>query len=250
MKKVLFAVALMFGALTVRAQQSVVKEAKSKKGNPVEAAKIIEAALTNPETANDPNTWKLAGDFQKAIYDAENEKMYLSAVDKSKVADTTKMYNSLAKLFEYYLKCDEVEQAQVASGALKKAKLRKKNADALKAVRMNLAAGGGDAYNAGNYKAALKLFGLFVDVAEAPMFAEDPAVSADTLTSLHAAYASLAANMIEDKENVIKYGNIGKEHKDEGYRSLMCMAEVYAGDTIQWLEVIKEGAEKFPAHAA
>lgn len=247
MKKVLFAVALMFGALTVSAQQSVVKEAKSKKGNPVEAAKIIEAALTNPETANDPNTWKLAGDFQKAIYDAENEKMYLSAVDKSKVADTTKMYNSLAKLFEYYLKCDEVEQAQVASGALKKAKLRKKNADALKAVRMNLAAGGGDAYNAGNYKAALKLFGLFVDVAEAPMFAEDPAVSADTLTSLYAAYASLAANMIEDKENVIKYGNIGKEHKDEGYRSLMCMAEVYAGDTIKWLEVIKEGAEKFPA---
>ena len=79
MKKVLFAVALMFGALTVSAQQSVVKEAKSKKGNPVEAAKIIEAALTNPETANDPNTWKLAGDFQKAIYDAENEKMYLSA---------------------------------------------------------------------------------------------------------------------------------------------------------------------------
>ena len=48
MKKVLFAVALMFGALTVSAQQSVVKEAKSKKGNPAEAAKIIEAALTNP----------------------------------------------------------------------------------------------------------------------------------------------------------------------------------------------------------
>ena len=246
MKKVFFAVALMLGALTVQAQKSVVKEAKSKKGNPAEAAKIIEAALTNPETANDPNTWKLAGDFQKAIYDAENEKMYLSAVDKSKVADTTKMYNSLAKWFEYYLKCDEVEQAQVASGALKKAKLRKKNADALKAVRLNLASFGGDAYNNGNYKAALNMFGLFVDVAGAPMFAEDPSVSADTLTSLYAAYASLAANMLEDKENVLKYGKIGKEHKDEGYRSLMCMAEVYAGDTIKWLEVIKEGATKFP----
>ena len=246
MKKVLFAVALMFGALTVSAQQSVVKEAKSKKGNPAEAAKIIEAALTNPETANDPNTWKLAGDFQKAIYDAENEKMYLSAVDKSKVADTTKMYNSLAKWFEYYLKCDEVEQAQVASGALKKAKLRKKNAEALKAVRQNLASFGSDAYNSGNYKASLKLFGLFVDVAEAPMFSEDPTVSADTLNSLFAAYASLAANMLQDKDNVLKYGKIGKEHKDEGYRSLMCMAEVYAGDTIKWLEVIKEGAAKFP----
>ena len=83
MKKVLFAVALMCGALTASAQVSVVKEAKSKKANPEEAAKIIEAALTNPETANDPNTWQLAGDFQKAIYDAENEKAYMANVDKS-----------------------------------------------------------------------------------------------------------------------------------------------------------------------
>ena len=108
MKKVLFAAALLFGAITASAQLSVVKEAKALKGKPEEAAKVIEAALTNSETANDPETWKLAGDFQKAIYDAENEKMYLSAVDKSKVADTAKMYNSLVKMFEYYLKCDEV----------------------------------------------------------------------------------------------------------------------------------------------
>ena len=52
--------------------------------------------------------------------------------------------------------------------------------------------------------------------------------------------------MLKDKENVIKYGQIGKEHKEEGYRALMCMAEAYAGDTLQWLEVIKEGTEKFP----
>ena len=91
-----------------------------------------------------------------------------------------------------------------------------------------------------------KYFGLFVDVVNTPMFANDPEMQADTLTSLYASYASLAANMIKDNENVIKYGKIGKNHKDEGYRALMCMAEAYAGDTIQWLEVIKEGTEKFP----
>jgi hypothetical protein len=61
----------------VSAQVSVVKEAKSLKSKPEEAAKAIEPALTNPETANDPETWKLAGDFQKAIYDEENMKLYL-----------------------------------------------------------------------------------------------------------------------------------------------------------------------------
>ena len=242
MKKVLFVTALLLGAFTASAQESVVKQAKKLKSKPAEAAKVLEAALTNPETANDPNTWQLAGDFQKAIYDDENMKLFLP----NEKADTAKLYNSLIKMFDYYLKCDEVEQAGVANGTIKKAKLRSKNAATLKKVRLNLVNGGGDAYNKGDYAAAMKYFGLFVDVVNTPMFANDAEIQADTLTSLYASYASLAANMLKDKENVIKYGQIGKEHKEEGYRALMCMAEVYAGDTLQWLEVIKEGTEKFP----
>lgn len=128
MRKVLFTVALLLTACFVSAQVSVVKEAKSLKSKPEEAAKAIEPALTNPETANDPETWKLAGDFQKAIYDEENMKLYLPGGQ----ADTTKLYNSLAKMYDFYLKCDEIEQAKVQSGELKKPKFRKKNADALK----------------------------------------------------------------------------------------------------------------------
>lgn len=71
--------------------------------------------MTNPETANDPETWKLAGDFQKAMYDDENMKLYLPGGQ----ADTTRLYNSLAKMYEYYLKCDEMEQAKVKSGEMK-----------------------------------------------------------------------------------------------------------------------------------
>ena len=53
-------------------------------------------------------------------------------------ADTTKLYNSLAKMYDFYLKCDEIEQAKVQSGELKNPKFRKKNADALKTLRLNL----------------------------------------------------------------------------------------------------------------
>lgn len=253
MKKVLFTAALLFGAFAASAQVSVVKDAKAKKANPAEAAKIIEPALTNPETANDPETWKLAGDFQKAIYDAENEKLYLSQVDKTKVADMPTMYNSLLKMFEYYLKCDELEQAKVANGELKKAKLRKKNADALLQVYSNLANGGIEAFNANDYVSAQKFFSAYVDIAENPMFEEKAAeLKADTLHTLYANYAAMAAAMRDPKDAaaVIKYGNIGKENKSEGWRGLMFMAETYAdkekGDSIKWLEVVKEGAEKFP----
>lgn len=245
MKKVLFTVALLLTACVASAQLSVVKEAKALKSKPEEAAKAIEPALTNPETSNDPETWKLAGDFQKAIYDEENMKLFLPGGQ----ADTTKLYNSLVKMFEYYLKCDETEQAKVQSGELKKAKYRKKNADALKAVRMNLINGGADAYNRSDYAAAQKYFGLFVDVVNEPLFADDAALKADTLNALYANYAAMAAAMQKDNNDVIKYGKIGKEDKNEGWRSLMYMAETYSkelNDTAKWLEVLKEGTDRFP----
>ena len=210
MKKVLFSAALFFTACAVSAQESVVKEAKSAKSDPVKAAQIIEPALTDPSTANDPETWKLAGDFQKSIYDDENMKLYLPGGQ----ADTAKLYNSLAKMFEYYTKCDEVEQAKVQSGELKKPKLRKKLAKTLATVRPQLTNAGSDAYNAGNY-------------------------------------AALAANSLKDNAAVIKYATIGKEHKEEGYRSLMCLAEAYGKgetpDSAKWLTTIQEGVEKFPS---
>ena len=248
MKKVLFTVALMFGAMVASAQVSVVKEAKSMKKDPAAAAKVLEAALTNPETANDPNTWQLAGDLQKAIYDEENMKLYVPGGQ----ADMPKMYNAMMKMFEYYLKCDEVEQAGVANGTVKKAKLRKKNAETLLKVRPNLGNGGVEAFNVNDYESAQKYFGLFVDVTENPMFADQAAaLKADTLNSLYANYAAMAATMREPKDiaSVIKYGNIGKENAAEGWRSLMFMAEVDGKDqvdSVKWLETIKVGAASFP----
>lgn len=247
MKKILFSAALLFSVCSMSAQESVVKEAKSAKSDPVKAAEILEPALVDPSTASDPETWKLAGDFQKAIYDEENMKLYLPDGQ----ADTTKLYSSLAKMFEYYTKCDEVEQAKVKSGELKKPKLRKKLAKTLVTVRPNLTNAGSDAYNAGNYANALKFFGLYVDAPQNPLFADEDAVKNDTLTPLIANYAALAANTLKDEAAVIKYATIGKNHKDEGYRSLMCLAEVYGKgektDSVQWLATIKEGVEKFPA---
>ena len=247
MKKVLFTAALFFAACAVSAQESVIKEAKSAKANPEEAAKIIEPALADPTTANDPETWKLAGDFQKAIYDDENMKLYLPGGK----ADTARLYNSLAKMFEYYMKCDEVEQAKVKSGELKKPKLRKKLAKELATVRPQLTNAGIEAFNSNNYPNALKYFGLFVDAPASPVFEDNAEIKNDTLTPLFANYAALAANFVKDNAAIIKYATIGKEHKEEGYRSLMCLAEVYGKgetpDSAQWLATIKEGVEKFPA---
>lgn len=247
MKKQFLTALLLLAGLATNAQVAVVKEAKSAKSNPEKAAQILLPALSDPTTASDPQTWKLAGDFQKAIYDAENMKLYIPAGGN---ADTTKLYNSLAKLFEYYQKCDEVEQALVANGTLKKAKLRKGLASELAKVRPNLTNAGSDAFNAGKYEDALRFFSLFVDAAEQPLFEKEEAVKNDTLTPLIANYAALAAVQSKNEPATLKYAKIGKSHKEEGYRGLMCLAEVYGKgeqkDSTLWLATIKEGVERFP----
>ena len=247
MKRVLFSVALFMAAFVASAQESVVKEAKANKNDPAKAAQILEPALVNPETANDPETWKLAGDFQKEIYDAENLKMF---VPGNEPADTAKFCSSLEKMYEYYLKCDEVEQAQVKSGELKKPKLRKKIAKTLAEVRPNLTFGGSEAFNSQRYADALKFFGMYVDGVNNPIFEEEPTIKNDSLVDLIACYAAMAANQVGDRAAVIKYGNIGKTNKEEGYRALMCISEISAKsenpDSTQWLAAVKEGCERFP----
>lgn len=246
MKKVLFTAALFFATCAVSAQESVVKEAKSAKSDPAKAAQILEPALSDPTTSKDPETWKLAGDLQKAIYDEENMKLYLPGGQ----ADTAKLYNSLAKMFDYYTKADAAEQVMVSNGTLKKAKLRSKLGKTLATVRPNLTNAGSDAYNAGDYGKALKFFGLYVDAAQEPMFADIDAVKNDTLTALIANYAALAANSLNNKDAIIKYAEVGKTHKEEGYRSLMCLAEAYGKgenpDSTKWLATINEGVQEFP----
>ena len=244
MKKLVLTSAFIFVAFAAFAQKSVVKQAKNET-DAAKAAEILAPALVDPETGNDPETWLLAGDIQKKIYDAENMKLYLG-----QPADTNKYYNSLYNMFEYYQKCDDLEQALVQSGELKKPKLRKKYDKELLNVRPNLPGAGTFVYNKGDYPTALKYFGLYVDSQKSPIFAEAENVQNDTLVSLIACYATLAANSLHDKNAIIKYANIGKDDKVEGSRAMLCLAEVYRqgekADSVQWLAVVKEGAEKYP----
>lgn len=255
MKKVLLsAAALLFSVYAANAQESVVKEAKSAKSDPVKAAEILEPALVDPSTANDPETWKLAGDFQKSIYDGENQKLYFlrNGLPSDSPVDTLKLGNSITKMYEYYLKCDEIEQAKVKSGELKKPKLRKKIVKVLAdpSVRENMYVLGGTALNNGDYANAVKILGLYIDTSKNPIFETEDAVKNDTLVPFYAAYATYAAYSIKDKDAVIKYAAVGKEHKEEGFRALWALAELYkseeVADSVQWLATIKEGVEKFP----
>lgn len=247
MKKVLFSVVLLLGASTMSyAQVKSVKEAKKIASSMTpdfnKAEELINAALTDPETKDDPNTWNVAGMIQKRINESEMQKAYLR-----QPFDTIKAYNSLLKMYEYYVKCDELAQIPNEKGKIKN-KYRKSNASAMLAERPNLVNGGIQYFNLNDNASALKFFGTYVESASYPMLEKENLAVADTLLPQIAYYATLAANGAKDYDAIIKYSDYAVKDKENGAVAMQLYADALKckGDTAQWLESLKKGIVQFP----
>ncbi|WP_321437066.1 tetratricopeptide repeat protein [uncultured Bacteroides sp.] len=246
MKRVLFSIVMLLAAGFSFAQEKDVKQAKSLaedvKPNFTEAEKLINGALENAETKNQANTWNVAGLIQKRINEKEIEKAYLR-----QPYDTLKSYNSLYKMFGYFLKCDELEKTPNEKGKVK-FKYRKDNAATILTERVNLINGGSQYYNLGKNKEALDYFGMYVDLASAPMLEKEQIASKDTLLSTVAFYACLAASRMNDYPNAIKYGLIAKKDKQSGKDAMQLIADAYKAqkDTANWVQTLKDGILAYP----
>jgi tetratricopeptide (TPR) repeat protein len=251
MKKILFSVALMMVAGSSFAQLKNVKEAKSaansEKPDFNKAEQLINAALTNDETKNDPATWDAAGYIQKRINEEQSKIAYLK-----NPYDTLKAYSSLLNMFEYYVKCDELSEVPDEKGKIKN-KYRKANAATMLAERPNLMNGGIEFYNRNDYKQAVKYFGTYVESASYPMIKASSKVDiaeSDTLLPLMAYYASLAANSCDDKAAILKYAPIAVKDKENGAVAMQLYSDALksTGDSIAWLKSLQDGILQFPSN--
>jgi Flp pilus assembly protein TadD len=231
------------------AQEKNVKEANNiiKGGRPnfQQAEQLINAALTNAETKDDAETWNVAGLVQKKFGEEESKKVYLR-----QRFDTAAYYNSILKMCQYFIKCDELAQIPDAKGKIKN-KYRKANTASIKMDRSNLYIGGVDAYNKGMNKEALAFFGMYVEIPNLPMFDEDQELKGDTLVPDVAYYAELAASRLDDYDAILKYGQYGMNSKGNGQFATELVANAYKakGDTAQWIATLKEGIQKYPDYA-
>lgn len=249
MKRVLFSMILLIIASFAFAQEKNVKEAK-KIANEVKpdfskAEQLINEALTNPETKDNPETWDVAGFIQKRINEKEMENAYLK-----KPYDTLKVYNSVLNMYNYFLKCDELAQTPNEKGKVKN-KYRKANAVTMIAERSNLINGGIQYFNLDKNKEALSFFAAYVDASAHPIFEKENFVEKDTVLPQVAYYASLAAAKMENYPAVLKYAPFAKNDKEVGKYALEFMATAYKAqaDTAKWVETLKEGIQKYPQHA-
>lgn len=248
MKKIVFSVVLLLAAGFVFAQEKAVKEAKKIVNGTspdfAKAEKLINGALTNPETKDLAETWNVAGLIQRKRSEKEMEKAYLR-----QPYDTMQVYNSALNMCKYFFKCDELAQIPNEKGKIKN-KYRKPNSSEILAERGNLINGGIQYFNQDKNKEALEFFGTYVDMLNQPMFADNEQVKNDTLMPQIAYYASLAAMKMEDYPSVLKYAPYAKDDKEVGKYAMEFVSTALKaeGDTAKWVISLQEGVQKYPDH--
>jgi tetratricopeptide (TPR) repeat protein len=230
------------------AQTKSVKEAKGLVGdvkpNFQQAEKLINEAMTNPETKDLPETWDVAGLIQKRFNEEQTKNAFLK-----KPYDTLATYNSILKMYQYYVKCDELAQIPNEKGKIKN-KYRKANAESMMSDRPNLINGGIQFFNSNKNEEALKFFGTYVESASYPMLADKNLAKNDTLIPQIAYYATLAADRVGDRDAVIKYAPQALTDKDGGKFAMQLLSEAYKakGDTAAWVKSLEDGIIKFPGN--
>lgn len=248
MKRVLFSMVLLFAVSLAFAQEKDVKEAKSIANgeNPdfAKAEKLINEALTNPETKDNAETWDVAGFIQKKRGEKEMQNAYLR-----KPYDTLQVYNSALEMCKFYFKCDELAQVPNAKGKVKN-KFRKANSAAMLTERGNLINGGIMCFNQNKDKEALDFFSTYIDMATSPMFEKENLLQTDTVLPQIAYYASLAAAKTGDNPSILKYAPYAQDDKEVGKYAMEFISTALKaeGDTVRWLNSLKEGIRKHPEH--
>ena len=231
----------------IKAANKILKQAQGQlnaaDGSVDQANAFIEQAMANEHTAANPDTWYTAGKIQEKYYNAENEKMFLK-----QAYDKEKFFNSLSKMFNYFLKCDELEQQPNASGKVV-VKYRPETSELLSRIRINLVSGGVTYFNENNNEKAFELFSQYIDVSDEAMFEQFNYMETDSLLPEIAYYATLAGLKLEDYNKALKYVDLAMKKEDVAQKAIeyKAMAYINLGDTANWLNALKLGVEKFPA---
>lgn len=229
--------------------KSVLRNAKqqleSEEGNINTAYSLIKQAMENQYTKGDPETWFLAGDINKALFNRENRKATLGQAH-----DTVAMYDYLVKMYDCYNICDSLQQIPNEKGKTS-TDCRDKVALSLDAQRTDLINGGIFYFNhRRDYAKAYDIFAKYYEIGEMPMLKSytDSNPQYAEYSKQFAYFITLAARQMEDFDKVLKYCDLGIEDEENGetcYR-FKCEAYQMKQDTVKWIDCLQEGIKRFP----
>jgi tetratricopeptide (TPR) repeat protein len=249
MKKLLFTGALCLIVSLSFGQKKVVSSAKNEiKGstpNIGEARTLIKGALANPETANDAETWYVAGQIENKQFDAERTKEILSRQVNEAV-----MYEALGGIIPYFTKALDLDKRPDEKGKVK-LKFTKDIKSIIKVNRPFYVNAGIYYYEKEDYKKAYDNFKLYFDIPKLDIFDESDwvIIPNDTNDLKIEYYAGYMATLIPDHEAAIEIFSRIKDkdlaNSSEIYQRL-CNEYDQIKDSVSFSKLIREGFVKFP----
>ncbi|MDR1090805.1 MAG: hypothetical protein LBL79_06985 [Prevotella sp.] len=254
MKRTLLVLTLCTFAGFSFAQKSAVKNAKSSK-DINEARTLIRPALTNPETMNEPETWKVAGDIEYKAFDDERT-LEMQKQITQKGGNEEKMYEGLYNMYEPYIKADELGQLPDGKGKIKN-KVRK---DIVKNLRdgHRFYINGGIFYNdKQDYKKAADFFERYWELPSLAIFEDSRADfnTQDTTFQIIKYYAVISAMQSKDNERSIQLLKkliaepyIQNSTYDESAPYELIAEQYKQIDSVAYVNLLREGTQKFPSN--
>jgi Flp pilus assembly protein TadD len=256
MKRTLLVITLCIFAGFSFAQKKAVKDAKSAMKNVDEARELIKPALTDPETANDPETWKLAGDIEYKAFDDERT-LEMQKEITGKGGNEEKMYVGLYNMYDPYIKADELGEKPNEKGQVKN-KVRK---DIVKNMRdgHRFYINGGVYYNdKQDYKRAADFFERYWELPTLAMF-DDTKGDFNTQDSIYQTikyYAVISSIQSKDHNRSIKLLNkliaepyiSNSTYKESDAYELLASEYQQTEDSLAFVKILNEGASKFPGN--
>lgn len=233
------------------AQKGVVKDAsRSLKSDDLnEARALIKQALVNEETANDPNTWKLAGDIGDKAFENERTKEMLG-----KESNQEAMYKGLMESYGPYLKADSLGQLPDSKDRVKN-RVRKDIAATLKANQPFFINGGIYFNEKNDYARASKYFETYWNIPTLDLYeGSTDGFLIDSTYQTIKYYSIITAIQAEDHERALKLIERASSepfiensaYQESDLFELMASEYIQMGDTASYMEVLNVGAEKFP----
>lgn len=256
MKRTLLVITLCAFAGFSFAQKKAVKDAKSAMKNVDEARELIKPALTNPETSQDPETWKVAGDIEYKAFDDERT-LEMQKEITGKGGNEEKMYIGLYNMYDPYIKADELGQMPNEKGQVKN-KVRK---DIVKNMRdgHRFYINGGVFYNdKQDYKRAADFFERYWELPTLAMF-EDTRGDFNTQDSIYQTikyYAVISSIQSKDHPRSIKLLKkiisepyvSNSTYKESDVYELLASEYQQVDDSLAYVQALNEGARKFPGN--
>ncbi len=252
MRKILFlTMVAIFSTGSILAQKSALRDAKRALGRDdlKEARTLIEQASTNPETATNPETWKVMGDIGNKAFDNERTKTMLNQDANDKV-----MYDGLMESYQPYLKADSLGELPDDRGRVRN-RVRKDISGVFRANHPFYINGGVYYNEQGDYGKAADFFETYWNIPSLPMFAEeDDAFVIDSTFQTIKYYAIITAIQAEQHDRAIAMLERAAQepfiensaYKESDIYELLASEYLSQGDSAKYLETLNLGAEKFP----